>query len=337
MLQAHTHQFLGTFGGPGNGDYRGELLRAISVITSYATKRALPTASVLLRLDGHDARCRSADRCPHRWSWGDCFARRDYALLDLEVVKQALSHEPDQVSVHEDKWDDARALRVPSRSLDASRTRGAPGGSRSCRHFLSSPSVGVERDGMVYELFVSTLPSPAFTASDVLDLYLHRGSFETVLADEDRELASDRWYSHTPCGQEFGQILALISSGTCAWNWGRCSSRPSYAPPNLPQHLRFRLLLPVSLPVLRSKHRPNMVLPNGHVLRLREASPGPLLRSNQMGRCAVPPIIRCIRKSAGWSATAPSGCSTLRASAIVEAALCGRSVKKVLKAASLGG
>src|SRR6266566_9428428 len=52
MLQAHTHQFLGTFGGPGNGDYRGELLRAISVITSYATKLGLSTASVLLRLDG---------------------------------------------------------------------------------------------------------------------------------------------------------------------------------------------------------------------------------------------------------------------------------------------
>lgn len=46
----------------------------------------------------------------------------------------------------------------------------------------SSPTVGVERDGTVYELFVSMLPSPAFTASDVLDLYLHRGSFETVLA-----------------------------------------------------------------------------------------------------------------------------------------------------------
>jgi hypothetical protein len=73
----------------------------------------------------------------------------------------------------------------------------------------SSPcTVGVERDGTVYELFVSTLPSRAFTASDVLDLYLHRGSFETVLADEDNEQASDRWYSHTPCGQEFAQILA---------------------------------------------------------------------------------------------------------------------------------
>ena len=61
---------------------------------------------------------------------------------------------------------------------------------------------------MVYELFVSTLPSLAFTASDVLDLYLHRGSFETVLADEDKEQEMDRWYSHTPCGQEFAQILA---------------------------------------------------------------------------------------------------------------------------------
>jgi hypothetical protein len=73
----------------------------------------------------------------------------------------------------------------------------------------SSPlKVGVERDGLIYELFVSTLPSPAFVASDVLDLYLHRGSFETVLADEDVEQHADRWYSHTPCGQEFAQILA---------------------------------------------------------------------------------------------------------------------------------
>ena len=40
---------------------------------------------------------------------------------------------------------------------------------------------------MVYELFVTKLTAPAFSAKDVLDLYLHRGSFETVLADEDVE------------------------------------------------------------------------------------------------------------------------------------------------------
>jgi hypothetical protein len=38
ILQAHTHQLLGTFGGAGNGDYRGELRRAVQVITSYAPR-----------------------------------------------------------------------------------------------------------------------------------------------------------------------------------------------------------------------------------------------------------------------------------------------------------
>jgi hypothetical protein len=57
----------------------------------------------------------------------------------------------------------------------------------------------------------------------VLDLYLHRGSFETVLADEDMEQEPARWCSHTPCGQEFWQILSQW-----VWNWrlelGQCLS-----------------------------------------------------------------------------------------------------------------
>jgi hypothetical protein len=47
--------------------------------------------------------------------------------------------------------------------------------------------VGTTREGVVYELFWTCLPSPAFTPADVLDLYLHRGGFETVLSDEDKE------------------------------------------------------------------------------------------------------------------------------------------------------
>jgi FPC/CPF motif-containing protein YcgG len=52
VLQAHTHQFLGTFGGAGNGDYRGELKRALQVLTSYATAQKLPACQILVRLDG---------------------------------------------------------------------------------------------------------------------------------------------------------------------------------------------------------------------------------------------------------------------------------------------
>ena len=206
ILQAHTHQFLGTFGGPGNGDYRGELLRAIQVITSYATKLALPTASVLLRLDGL-----YGDAAPLidvlTAGIGVIARSRDYRLLALEVVKQALARSPDQVSTHPESGM-TRAL------YDCKSVPLTPTGPEVrlvvATHAVTSspPKIGVERDETVYELFVSTLPSPTFTSSDVLDLYLHRGSFETVLADEDQEQDSDRWYSHTPCGQEFCQILA---------------------------------------------------------------------------------------------------------------------------------
>jgi len=74
----------------------------------------------------------------------------------------------------------------------------------------ASAAVGETREGMVYELFFTALPVGAFTAADVVDLYLGRGAFETVLADEDQEQDADRWCSHTPCGQEFWQIL-------CQW------------------------------------------------------------------------------------------------------------------------
>ncbi len=72
--------------------------------------------------------------------------------------------------------------------------------------------VGTTREEVVYELFFTALPAESFTAIDVVKLYLHRGSFETTLADEDREQNSDRWCSYTAHGQEFAQILAQ-------WMW----------------------------------------------------------------------------------------------------------------------
>src|SRR5258708_7922690 len=48
--------------------------------------------------------------------------------------------------------------------------------------------VGVTREGIVYELFFTTLPQQAFTACDVVELYLHRGAFEPALSGEDQEI-----------------------------------------------------------------------------------------------------------------------------------------------------
>jgi hypothetical protein len=52
LLQAHTHQWLGTFGNAGNADYRGELLRGLAVILAYQAKLGLPSGQALIRLDG---------------------------------------------------------------------------------------------------------------------------------------------------------------------------------------------------------------------------------------------------------------------------------------------
>ncbi len=68
--------------------------------------------------------------------------------------------------------------------------------------------MGTTRDGVVYELFFTSLPQGAFRSEDVVQLYLHRGSFESVLADEDKEEDADRWCSHLPAGQEFWQIIS---------------------------------------------------------------------------------------------------------------------------------
>jgi len=68
--------------------------------------------------------------------------------------------------------------------------------------------VGVTREGIVYELFFTNLPQQTFTACDVVELYLHRGAFEPILSDEDREQDPDRWCSHAAWGQECWQLIS---------------------------------------------------------------------------------------------------------------------------------
>ena len=50
-------------------------------------------------------------------------------------------------------------------------------------HQAATSPIGVTRAGVVYELFFTALTALGFTAADVVKLYLHRGSFETVLSD----------------------------------------------------------------------------------------------------------------------------------------------------------
>ena len=206
LLQSHTHQFLGTFGGAGNGDLRGELQRACQVARRYATSQQLDLARVLIRLDGgYGDTAVLSDFLA--MGLGLIGRSRDYALLGRPEVLAVLSRPPSFRCTHPESGASRDLYDCPLIHL----LPGKPG----VRLLIAThpatddpPKVGQQRNGLVYELFISTLLAPAVTAKDLLDLYLHRGSFETVLADEDLEQDPDRWCSHTPCGQEFWQIIS---------------------------------------------------------------------------------------------------------------------------------
>lgn len=110
ILQAHTHQFLGTFGNPGNGEYRAELRQAVPAIQSSLQAHHHPQEYALLRLDGQygtGAVLTDLAGLPF------VMRGRDYQLLKRAEVQARLKLPPDQHLTHEDERDGARALRLP--------------------------------------------------------------------------------------------------------------------------------------------------------------------------------------------------------------------------------
>jgi hypothetical protein len=205
VLQAFTHQWIGTYSGSGNGDYRGELKRALEAITWYALTHQLPLAQMLIRLDGLYGNAAPLMQVLST-GMGVIGRSKDYGMLGRDAVRARLTNPPDEEYRHPESGTSRSLYDCPDLAL----TEGGP----LVRVIVAThpatsakPPIGVQRDGTVYELFVTRLPEQAFTPQDVLDLYLHRGSFEIVLADEDSEQDTDRWCSHTPAGQEFWQIV----------------------------------------------------------------------------------------------------------------------------------
>ena len=99
LLQAHTHQWLFTSGAAGNGDYRGELLRGLSVIVAYQTALGLLPSHALVRLDGlYGNGTIVVDLIVA--GVGFVMRGKDYALLDLIQVKQRLALPADEQFTH---------------------------------------------------------------------------------------------------------------------------------------------------------------------------------------------------------------------------------------------
>src|SRR2546421_7851390 len=122
---------------------------------------------------------------------------KDYAVLDRPEVQSRLHLSADQ-QFSRPESELVRTL------YDFQDVAVGPDGQR-CRVVVAThpanahkSHVGLTRKGLVYELFFTHVPQDAFTASDVVALYLHRGAYAPILADEDQEQDPDRWCSHAP-------------------------------------------------------------------------------------------------------------------------------------------
>ena len=211
-LQMHTRQWIGTYAGRGNGDYRAELASALQAITTYLKHFALSPDVALVRLDGQ---------------YGDAVViaqlmlagvslvtrGRGYHLLQHPQIQRILAHPPTAsvtanntgviVDLFEGGWLELGAG-LPHARVIVARHPAPPADKKV--------TVGKRIGEWVYELFITTVDADGFLVEDVLDLYHGRGAFEVVLADEDVEEDPDRWCSYTECGQELWQIA-------CQWVW----------------------------------------------------------------------------------------------------------------------
>lgn len=208
VSQAHSYQWLGSFGNRGNGRYREELRKGLAAITRYLSAYQLDPARTLLRLDGqYGTGAVLADLA------GFAFVTRgkEYSVLDHPLVQARLHLPPDQFQQRPESQMVRSLYDCPEVSVGAEGV--------TCRVVVAThpagkkkSPVGITREGIVYELFFTALPQQAFTASDVVELYLHRGAFQPLLSDEDSEQDPDRWCSHSAWGQE---ACAIVSQ----WVW----------------------------------------------------------------------------------------------------------------------
>jgi hypothetical protein len=183
----HTRQWIGTYAGRGNGNYRDELAAALQAITTYLAHFAFAAEIALVRLDGQYSDAAVIAQIilagVHVVTRG-----RGYQLLGHPQIQRVLAHPPttsvtrmntgEVVELFDGGWLQLDEGLPQARVIVARHP--APAADKKV-------TVGKRVDKWVYELFITTLDADGFLVEDVLDLYHGRGAFEGVLADEDVE------------------------------------------------------------------------------------------------------------------------------------------------------
>ncbi|HEU5382111.1 MAG TPA: hypothetical protein VFV38_42385, partial [Ktedonobacteraceae bacterium] len=165
MSQAHSYHWLGSFGNKGNGRYREELRKALTVLTRYLAAHQLPQARALVRLDGqYGLGAVLADLA------GFTFVTRgkEYSVLDHPLVQARLHFPPDQFQQRPESQTvrslyDCLEIPVGPERMSCRVVVATHPADQKRRKTKKKKPVGVTRAGVVYELFFTNLPQQGFT------------------------------------------------------------------------------------------------------------------------------------------------------------------------------
>jgi len=184
IAQAHTSEWLGTFGAPGNGTPGPDLQRACSIVGHYLQHHKLAGSAAIVRLDGYYGTPQFVNQI-QQYQLGYLLRCRDYQLLKHQAVQTRLQETSAQVWSHpechqvrevfdlgfvDDSW---AGYSQPVR-LIVVRTPHEP--KRKHR-------VGKRIGDFIYELFITSHAQTGLTGCDILSLYYGRGGFEKLLGD----------------------------------------------------------------------------------------------------------------------------------------------------------
>lgn len=214
VQQSHTSEWLGTFGGVGNGEANTTLAQVCDAVVTYLAARELPLRCGVLRLDGEHGWAHRVSLIRTR-GLGYLLRCCDYRILRDEALRGALSAGAIARIHHADSGITRELFDLPSYVWSSLREPALSTRLVIARWKLKpdeKPSIGKEIDGWAYELIVTDRSAEEWDAAQVYSLYQGRGAFESSLAQEDREMPTDQWVSFQPQGQEFWQIL-------CQWVW----------------------------------------------------------------------------------------------------------------------
>jgi len=232
VSQAHSYQWLGSFGNRGNGRYREELRKGLAAIRRYLTAYQLEASRTLVCLDGQYGNGAVLSDVA-----GFAFVTRgkDHDLLNHSQIQARLHLPPDQSQQRPES-------RMERSLYDCPQIPVGPEG-KPCRMVVAThlagkkkSPVGVTRAGIVYELFFMNLPQHAFTTCDVVELYLHRGAFEPALQTKTESRTRTGGAAIRPGDRNAGN-WSPNGCGTSAWSWDisfsltRCARR-SLLPPS---------------------------------------------------------------------------------------------------------